>query len=231
LIALHQTSFALLLQIETSSPEMHRRSALKTLIALPATAAAQKTDTSEKELTAAKENGLPAGPPLVPPGINETPNTPVVPADETAQNVNRTFNPEELSTLAKLSELIVPSWNGCPGALEAEAPEFLDFLIGCSPKSRLDLYRHGLDALNESAHEKFEKEFAKLDEAQADTLLSPLREHWEFTASNNDNLRAFLQAVKSDLLRATLNSRPFIDAISQTRRPRNASRFYWTPIP
>ena len=210
---------------------MDRRSALKSLIALPAVGAAQKPDRSQKELTPAKENGLPVGPVLVPPGINETPNTPVVPADETAQNVNRTFSPEQLSTLTRLSELIVPPWNGCPGAVQAGAPEFLDFLIGCSPSSRLDLYRKGLDALNGSAHEKFGKDFAMLEPKQADALLWPLREPWQFPSSNGDTLRAFLEAVKSDSLRATLNSREYIDAISQTHRPRNASRFYWNPIP
>jgi Gluconate 2-dehydrogenase subunit 3 len=210
---------------------MKRRSVLKAIVALPAVAAGQEPDTSHKRLTAARENGLPAGPPLVPPGINETPNTPVVQADETADNVNRTFDSDQLSALRRLGELIVPPWNNCPGALQAGADEFLDFLVGCSPKSRLDLYRNGLDALNRSAQQRFGQNFAVLTEDLAGALLSPLRERWEFTTPNSNELAAFLQAAKSDLLRATLNSRPYIDALSQTRRPRNASRFYWNPIP
>ncbi|MFL6350809.1 MAG: gluconate 2-dehydrogenase subunit 3 family protein [Bryobacteraceae bacterium] len=209
---------------------MKRRSVLQSLVALPALAGAQSSATAQKDLTAAREKGLPAGPPLVPPGINETPITPVVAADETAKNVNTTFNPEQLSALVKLGELLVPSWNGRPGAMEAGAAEFLDFLVGCSPKSRIELYRNGLNTLNRSAQQRFGKMFTSIESAQADSLLTPLREPWTFQSANSDSLSAFLEAAKGDLLRATLNSRPYIDALSQTRRPRNASRFYWYPI-
>ena len=166
---------------------------------------------------------------MVPPGITETPNTPVVTADETAGNVNRTFNADQLSALNKLGSLIVPSWNGLPGASEAGAVEFLDFLIGCSPQPRLQLYRDGLDSLNRGAQQQFARNFADLDSEQAATLLSPLRQSRNFNTKDND-LAAFLQTAKGDLLRATLNSKPYIDALSQTRRPRNASAFYWYPI-
>ncbi len=206
---------------------MKRRSVLQSIIALPAIAAARAT---QKDLPAAKQQGLPAGPPLVPPGRNETPNTPVVPADETAAAISRTFNPDQLSALTNLGDLIVPSRNNCPGATQAGAAEFLDFLIGCSPNSRLELYRNGLDALNHAAEQKFGKSFGMLTSVQADAFLSPLREPWSFRRANDDTVPAFLQAVKGDLLRATFNSRPYIDALSQTRRPRNASDFYWRTI-
>jgi hypothetical protein len=210
---------------------MKRRFILKSIIALPAVAVVKPPQTTQQALTAAREKGLPVGPPLVPPGVSETPNTPVVPADEVAGNINNSLNPEQLSALRKLGELIVPSWNDIPGATEAGAAEFLDFLVGCSPKSRLDLYRNGLTALNRSAEQAFGKNFGMLDAREADRLLSPLRERWTFRSDYNDALLDFLQVAKGDLLRATLNSRPYIDALSQTRRPRNASRFYWYPIP
>ncbi len=200
---------------------MKRRSVLRSLITFPAVAAAQATVPAQK--------GLPAGPPLVPPGITETPNTPVVIAGETADGVSLTFTPDQFSALNKLGSLIVPSWNGLPGASEAGAVEFLDFLIGCSPQPRLELYRNGLDNLNRGALQKFARNFAELDSEQAGTLLSPLHQAWEFHAKDND-LLAFLQAAKGDLLRATLNSKPYIGALSQSRRPRNASAFYWYPI-
>ena len=60
------------------------------------------------------------------------------------------------------------------GALDTDAPEFLDFLIGASPVDRQTLYRNGLDALNAQARTRFGKAFADLDAAQADAILKPL---------------------------------------------------------
>jgi len=199
---------------------MKRRTILKSIIAAPALAAAQTATPAPKDLT--------PGPPLIPPGINETPNTPVVPADETSDSVSRTFTAEQLSALAKLGEIIVPPWNGRPGASEANAAEFLEFLIGCSPQDRRELYRTGLNTLSSRAQQSFGKNFAGLSKEQAESILSPLKQSWVF--ENNDPFSRFLAAAKGDLLQATLNSRPYIDALSQTRRPRNASRYYWYPI-
>ncbi len=209
---------------------MKRRSLLRSIIALPAVAATLPASQAQHDVTAARDQGLPAGPPLVPPGISETPNTPVIPADETADNLIRTFSPEQAAALSKLGDTIAPPWDGNPGAGEASAAEFLDFLVGCSPQSRIELYKNGLDTLNNHAQEKFGKPFALVTAGEADTLLAPLREPWTYGVASQDNFRAFLLAAKGDLLRATVNSRPYIDAVSQRRRPRNASQFYWYPI-
>ena len=208
---------------------MKRRSLLRSITVLPV-AAALPASLAQNELTAAREKGLPAGPPLVPPGINETPNTPVTPAGETADNLVRTFNRDQMATLTKLGEIIVPAWNGNPGASEAGAAEFLDFLVGCSPPSQVDLYKNGLDTLNGRSQKQFGKPFALISAHEADALLAPLREPWTYVDASGDRFKAFLLTVKGDLLRATVNSRPYIDAVSQRRRPRNASRFYWYPI-
>ncbi|MDQ2950144.1 MAG: gluconate 2-dehydrogenase subunit 3 family protein [Acidobacteriota bacterium] len=209
---------------------MKRRSLLRSIVTLPVVATTLPASLAQHDITAARDKGLPAGPPLVPPGINETPNTPVTPADETAGNLIKTFSPEQMSALSKLGELIAPSWNGNPGAGEAGAVEFLDFLVGCSPQSRIDLYKSGLNTLNQHSQEKFGKPFALTTSEQADTLLAPLREPWTYGNASNDHFGAFLLAAKGDILRATVNSKPYIDAESKKRRPRNASRFYWYPI-
>jgi len=209
---------------------MKRRSLLRSIVALPAAAAALPAQSPQPEKTAGPEKELSAGPPMVLPGISETPNTPVVPADETSGNVRRTFTLEQIAALSKLGELIAPPWNGNPGAREAEAAEFLDFLIGCSPQPRIDLYKNGLDTLNHRSEAQFSKTFDLLTAQQAATLLAPLHQPWTYEDASKDDFHAFLVAAKSDLLRATVNSRPYIDALSQTRRPRNASAFYWYPI-
>lgn len=206
---------------------MKRRDLLRSVIALPAVAT---TLPAQQDATAARDKGLPVGPPLVPPGITETPNTPVTPADQTSDGVISTFSPEQTAALSKLGELIAPSWNGNPGASEAGAAGFLDFLVGCSPKSRINLYKEGLDTLNHRSQEKFGKLFAAILPEEADVLLAPLRELWSYGSASSNDFSAFLLAAKGDLLRATVNSRPYIDAVSQVRRPRNASGFYWYPI-
>lgn len=209
---------------------MKRRALLRSIVALQAVAVTLPAGPAQQDVTATRDNVLPAGPPLVSPGIDETPNTPVTPADETADNLIRTFSPDQIAALSKLGELIAPSWNGNPGAGEAGAAEFLDFLVGCSPTTRIDLYRNGLDMLNRHSQKKFGKAFALTTTEESATLLAPLREPWTYGSAGNDPFRAFLLAAKGDLLRATVNSRPYIDAVSQKRRPRNASQFYWYPI-
>ena len=54
------------------------------------------------------------------------------------------FTPDEFASLTDLSQKVFPSINGQPGALEAHAPEFLDFLISQSPAPHQTLYRKGL---------------------------------------------------------------------------------------
>jgi hypothetical protein len=209
---------------------MKRRVLLKVFASVPAAAAVQVTTKQTSDLTATRDKGLPTGPALVPPGINETPNTPVVVPDEVAANVTTTFNPSQLAALERLGELMVPAWEGRPGATGAGTARFLDFLIGCSPKERVDLYCKGLDALNTQSTQRFGGPFSAVSVEQAEALLSPLRQSRGPETVKDDPLMNFLEAAKGDLLRATFNSRPYIDALSQTRRPRNASRFYWYPI-
>ena len=94
-------------------------------------------------------------------------------ADEVAEMALRYFTSAHFSALRKLSETIMPPMNGAPGALEAGAPEFLDFLIRESPQDRQQLYKVGLDRLNAQAKKRFNKTFADLDATQTATMLAP----------------------------------------------------------
>ena len=116
------------------------------------------------------------------------------------------FTAQQFAALRKLSDLLIPPMNGAPGALEAKAPEFLDFLLSQSPADRQQLYRNGLDGLNAQARRRFAKPFADVDAAQADMLLAPLREPWTYDAPA-DPVAAMLRAAKDDVRRATTNSR------------------------
>lgn len=209
---------------------MKRRVLLKALAGAPAVAAAQAVTNQTKDLAATNDKGLPTGPPLVPPGITETPITPVAVADEVAATVTTTLNPSQFAALQRLGEIIVPSWSDRPGASEAGAAQFLDFLIGCSPKERVDLYCEGLNALNAESTKRFGAPFAAVSIEKSELLLTPLRRAAAPESGGDDPQASFLETAKGDLLRATFNSRPYIDAMSQTQRPRNATRFYWYPI-
>src|SRR6185312_10100767 len=94
--------------------------------------------------------------------------------DAVADPAARFFTPAQFGALKKLSDALMPPMSGNPGAIECEAPEFLDFLIGVSPVEQQQLYRGGLDALNAKAKAKFSKSFAELDPKQVDAVLRPL---------------------------------------------------------
>jgi len=71
--------------------------------------------------------------------------------DAAAEPVLHFFTAQQFAALRKLSDFLMPPVNGAPGALEAKAPEFLDFLLSQSPADRQQLYRSGLDVLNAQA--------------------------------------------------------------------------------
>jgi hypothetical protein len=156
--------------------------------------------------------------------------TPSVP-DVAADMMPRYFTPAQFSALRRVSDLMMPSVNGSPGALDAKAPEFLDFLIGESPADRQHVYRDGLDALNQQAQQKFQKPFADLDPTQADVLLAPLRQHWTFDEPS-DPVAAFLRAAKQDVRIATVNSREYGSAAPSGggRRGFGGAGLYWYPL-
>lgn len=148
--------------------------------------------------------------------------------DTVANPVPRFFSPPQLAALRRLSDLIMPAISGTPGALEAGAPEFLDFLVGASPLPRRALYRSGLDALNTRAIAAFGKAFTALDDTQAATLLTPLGDPWTWK-DPKDVFAAFLRTAKADILAATVNSREWIAVVSQRSRNANGIGTYWLP--
>jgi hypothetical protein len=147
--------------------------------------------------------------------------------DAVGKPVPRYFSAPQLAALRQLSDIILPSIAGAPGAREAGAPEFLDFLIGESPPASQTLYRSGLDALNTRANAQFSRAFAALDGTQADALLAPLREPWTWEEPS-DTFAAFLRQAKSDILTAALNSREWITA-AQRNRGGAGNGTYWLP--
>jgi len=160
---------------------------------------------------------------------NETPDTPTVGADTHAATVVRTFNPDQFAALGKLSSILIPSLPDTPGAPDAKAAEFLDFLIGQSPTDRATLYKEGLDRLNQEARKRTGKPFAELTAEQAAPILSPLRDPWTYEPPK-DPFARFLLAAKEDILKAIQNSREYIRVVSRRRRSAGGMGIYWYPI-
>lgn len=149
-------------------------------------------------------------------------------ADATAETVPGFFNDEQFATLKSLGDILMPSMNGAPGASEAGAAEFLDFLIGQSPRERQRAYLEGLNALNAESKHRFEKPFSEISTQEAAQLLAPLREPWKPESSNEPLLR-FLRTAKDDVRTATVNSREWINAFSEDgRRPRGVGMYWYT---
>lgn len=168
---------------------------------------------------------VPAQP--APAAVEEIPVIESIIPDIAAATVASYFSTEQFATLRRLSDLIAPATPGVPGAMEAEAPEFLDFLIGESPADRQALYRAGLDELNHRAQQQFEVPFAHLTPEQADRVLAPLRTPWTM---DPDPFTQFLRTAKQDILQATQNSHAWIREVSKRERSAGGLGMYWLPI-
>ena len=160
----------------------------------------------------------------------ETPKLDLSVADAAADPMPRFFSAPQLAALRTLSDILMPAANGFPGALDAGAPEFLDFLIGASDLGRQDLYRQGLDLLNAVARKQSGEGFGEIEASQAEALLAPLRQPWTFDPPA-DPLARFLQAAKQDVRTATMNSREWAAvAGSSGARRMGGIGLYWYPL-
>jgi hypothetical protein len=160
---------------------------------------------------------------------DENPKLPVNAADAVADAVTRFFDPEGFNALRHLGGILVPPRQNLPGAVEAEAAEFLDFLIGQSPVDRQTLYRDGVARLNAQARLRYGKPFADVAAADADSILAPLHEAWTYQGPA-DPFARFLRAAKDDFLRATASSRQWAVAASGRSRSASGLNTYWFPI-
>lgn len=185
----------------------------------------------------------PAPPPPAPTpwtlGLN--PKTPVpqtAAEDAFAEGDLTFFSPEQMATLTRLSDLLVPAIAGKPGALEAETPVFLDFLIGSSPATRQKLYTGGLDWLDAQSKSKFGVVFSQTQPAQADALVKPWMRTWMNDHPPTEPHADFLNIAHADIRTATMNSEAWSEAKAETTSKltpvslgeTQALGLYWSPI-
>src|ERR1700685_1667446 len=154
---------------------MRRRRFVQDLLLTPvvgAAAATQQTPQTKPTQQPPPQPNTPARQmPLQPQAI---PKLAVTAPDLTAQGDQRFFTAEQYATLEKLGATLVPPLAGHPGALDADAPEFLDFLIGVSPADRQKLYCGGLNAIDGQPKKQFHKPLAELEPTEVDVIIRPL---------------------------------------------------------
>src|SRR4051812_21852858 len=181
---------------------MKRRSVLQSLAALPAAS-----------LLNAQQPVVPPKP--TPAAVEEIPVIEASIPDFAGTTVTKFFSPAQFACFKRLNDVLYPAVNGIPGALQAGAPEFLDFLLFESPVARQTLYRDGVDELERRSKQTLNVSFAATDSAGAEKLLEPLRQPW---TADPDPFTAFLRAVKQDVLEATQSSHEWIKIMSRRVR-------------
>jgi hypothetical protein len=216
---------------------MKRRNFVRSLVITPAAPAivarAQAAQQSTPQQQPPPQPNTPSR--QLPRQPSAVPKLEVTAVDLASQPAPHFFNPVQFATLRKLGATLVPPLKGNPGAIEAQAPEFLDFLISASPEDRQKLYLTGLDRLEEQAKDKFHKSFSDLDAQQAGALLKPLlvMRPWPQDLPS-DPMQNFKAQVHDDLRTATMNSREWAAASQKSgrvfTRGAQTSGFYVHPI-
>lgn len=157
--------------------------------------------------------------------VKPLPVTQIVP-DAVARTSAHFFNDSQMATLRRLSEILLPSIKGYPGATDVGTPEFLDFLIGASPLDRQQMYQSGLDRLDAEAKHQLGISFAAVNTAQADQLLRPWLRTWMTDHPPTEPYAHFINVAHSDIRTATINSQAWSAAEKQ---PPNMG-LYWFPV-
>jgi len=189
------------------------------------------------ELLLGQQQSTPPGAPPPAPvpwllGLNpRTPLPHVEVAEEIAASELRFFTPLQMQTLTRLADLLVPPVGGKPGAIQAQVPAFLDFLIGSSPEARKQVYSGGLDWLESESQKKYQVPFAKLEVAQAGALLTPWLRTWMNDHPPTEPHADFVNVAHDEIRAATVNSRPWFEATPPPTAPDPFNRtLYWYPI-
>lgn len=213
---------------------IRRRDFAKGMIAVAASA---KALLGQQEAAPAAATPQPVPPTALAPmplsgGLEGVGNIPVISfvPDGVAETSAHFFNTTQMATLRKLSEILVPPWKGHPGASEAGAPEFLDFLIGASGVERQQMYQGGLDRLNEEANSKFSAPFADLNLSQVDELIRPWMKTWMPDHPPTEGFARFINLAHSDVRAATVNSHAWHESAKATGRQQERKELYWFPV-
>ena len=155
---------------------------------------------------------------------------PALVPDRFAETTTFFFNERQMATLRQLCEILLPPLGKYPGALDAGAPKFLDFLISVSPPDRQRMYVDGLNWLDQEARDKFGVPFDAVDEKQADALIRPWLRTWMTDHPPQEQHAHFINVAHSDIRTATLNSEAWHKADSAEGKQPTGVGLYWYPV-
>jgi Gluconate 2-dehydrogenase subunit 3 len=93
-----------------------------------------------------------------------------VPAPEAA----RFFNPQEMETVAAISDLIIPTDEQSPGAKAAGVSGFIDLMVNESPNEVKALWREGLAAVDRMSQLQFSVAFIRAGLEQQISMLKTI---------------------------------------------------------
>jgi hypothetical protein len=226
--------------VRREGDEMQRRDFVKAMLAASVSARTMMGQNAQTSVTPAVPPPIPpkAAPPPAPGpvpwerGLMEAkrlPMTPLVP-DAVARTQAAFFTRQQMATLRQLCEVLMPPLKNAPGALDAGVPEFLDFLISVSPAEQQLMYRQGLDRLDAEARQRFGIPFTATDSQQSDALIRPWLRSWMTDHPPTDPHARFLNLAHSDIRTATINSKPWNDALPPDDESRLEESLYWFPV-
>lgn len=187
------------------------------------------------KLLVSQQAANPAPPPPAPvPWLlgltSKTPIPHVDAAEQVAAAELRFFTPQQMATLTRLSDVLFPPMGEKPGAVQAQTPMFLDFLIGSSPDVRKKMYSEGLDWLDADAKKQFNLPFEKLSDSQADMLLKPWLRTWMNDHPPVEAHADFINIAHDDIRTATINSKAWFVVPEVGAEPRTTEELYWSSI-
>jgi hypothetical protein len=156
------------------------------------------------------------------------PHTEVV--DGNAETDQRFFTAVQMATLMRLCDVLLPPIGNKPGALQAETPLFLDFLIGSSPDPRKKVYTGGLNWLEAESQKRYRRAFAKVADAEADAILKPWLRTWMSDHPPTEPHADFINIAHEDIRTATVNSKAWSTATPSEAQVATAESLYWYPI-
>lgn len=104
------------------------------------------------------------------------------------------FNEHQYATITELASLIIPT-DETPGAREAKVNEFIDMMIGESPKEVQKTYVDGLAWLDKTSAGRHGQKFIDLTNQQQAALLTEISEIKNPT-SENELQAKFFKAIK-----------------------------------
>jgi hypothetical protein len=84
------------------------------------------------------------------------------------------FNPQELETIAAISDLIIPTDEHSPGARAARVSGFIDLIVSESSNEVKALWREGLVAVDRMSEQKFSAPFNRAGLEQQTSLLKTI---------------------------------------------------------